>query len=512
MMQIPFGSLPGTSRLFQDYTSDWDKVRSLYDHSYRFDSILTFARKRLAEPLPHRELLCRSLAALQRKWGGDAAVVADLEKGAIAVVAGQQPGLFTGSLYSILKAVTAIKLARALREAGVPAVPLFWVGAEDHDYEEIRWASVLDKDSTLRRISVDLANEESSPVGWLAFKQDVQSAVAECLSSLPQSEFQAELGDILGSAYRPGQSPVDSFAHMMVRLFGPDGLIVVDPLDATLKSIAEPLLEQVAVRNGEIRAAVLARSAAVSASGYHQQVKVDQNFTGLFALRGRSRQALRRGDTESASAPLSPNVLVRPVVQDTILPTAAFVAGPAEIAYLAQAGAVYHVFGRETTPIYPRISATFLETRVAKALRKYDIQFADVFQGKEFLKRRAVENAQGGSAFLDAKQRIEETLESLRGPLRSVDPTLDGAVDTAKQKMLYHIETLETKFINAETRRNEVMDRQLELICTALFPEKKLQERQLNVATFIARYGMNFIRGLADSLSLDSTQHQVIDL
>ena len=168
MMQIPFGNLPGMPALFQDYVTDWSKVQAFYGHSFKMDSILSFARKRLAEGLPHRELLCRSLTEQQRKWGGDPSSVTELAGGAVAVVAGQQPGLFTGPFYTILKAVTAIKLARAIRESGVPAVPVFWAAAEDHDYEEIQWTAVLDKDAAVRRLSVDLSNDVAAPANFVA--------------------------------------------------------------------------------------------------------------------------------------------------------------------------------------------------------------------------------------------------------------------------------------------------------------------------------------------------------
>ena len=150
-MQVPFRQLPGISDLFVDYVSDWAKVRNFYRHPYSLESILAFARKRSELGLPHRDALCRALSAQQRVWGGNLESIEKLARGAVAVVAGQQPGLFTGPLYTILKAVTAIKLARAISDAGTPAVPVFWVASEDHDYQEIESAFVLDRDSALHR-------------------------------------------------------------------------------------------------------------------------------------------------------------------------------------------------------------------------------------------------------------------------------------------------------------------------------------------------------------------------
>lgn len=511
MTQVSFDRLPGMSRLFLDYTSDWTKVQRFYRNSYTLDSIVNFGRRRLERGLPHRDALCQALAAQQTAFGGKGSTVDRLSGGAVAIVTGQQPGLFTGPLYTMLKAISVIKLAKAVTDAGLDAVPVFWVASEDHDYEEIHWASILDRDSGLRKLRVDLGNSESSPVGWLKLKDDAGVAIEECLANLPPSEFQPELRGVLESTYQAGLSPAESFARMMVQLFGESGLIVVDPLHPDLKAIARPALQEVVKRNEELRRAVLARSREVSQAGYHEQVKVDANFTGLFGFRGQSRQALRPGEIQ-ADLPLSPNVLVRPVIQDTIFPTAAFVAGPAEIAYLAQAAAVYETMGVEQTPVYPRISATLIEGRVARALKKYDLQLTDALQGKEFVKRRAVGTVPGAELFKAVKDNLSASLESLRPALNAVDSTLAGALDTAKQKAAHQVETLETKFINAEAKRNEVMEKQLDLVVNSLFPEKKLQERLLNVTSFAARYGLGFLDRLEKAVLLDSTQHQVVDI
>src|SRR5262249_35797616 len=156
----------------------------------------------------------------------------------------------------------------------------------------------------LRRLHVNLANDESSPVGWLRFNGDAGKAVAECLSSLPQSEFQGELRSILDTSYGGGKSPVEAFGHMMTHLFWSSGLILADPLDPGMRTIAEPILRQVIAKNSEIRETVMARTRAISEAGYHEQVKVDSNFTGLFAFRGKSRQPVKPDEIAAMTAPL----------------------------------------------------------------------------------------------------------------------------------------------------------------------------------------------------------------
>src|SRR2546425_1238248 len=399
----------------------------------------------------------------------------------------------------------------ALGEAGVPAVPIFWVAAEDHDYQEIEWATLLDRDSGVQQVRVDLSNTESCPSGWLGFHEDVTEAIAKCLAILPDSEFQPAVRELVAASYKPGVSPVDAFARMMAKLFEGSGLIFVNPLDPEVRKLAAATLHQVVRQNSEIRSAVLARSRALSKAGYHEQVKVDDNFSGFFAYRGKSRQPVRPEEL-STDLWLSPNVLVRPAMQDAIFPTAAYVGGPAEIAYFGQAAAVYEVLGRAVPPVVPRISVTILEPRVARALKKYNMEFTDVFRGRDFMRRQAVRTVQAVDIFDRARDRMTSELESLGPALDAVDSTLVGALDTARQKILHQVETLRTKFVNAEARRNETLERHLDTVGNSLFPEKKLQERVLNITSFLVRYGLAFLPRLEETLSLDSRAHQVVEI
>jgi uncharacterized protein YllA (UPF0747 family) len=504
MMRIPFGSLPSMSALFLDYVNDWTRLRKFYPQAYSVESIAAFARQRPALGASHRERLCASLA-------GDAGSIQKLKAGAVTVITGQQPGLFTGPNYTILKAITVIKLAKSLDRIGVPAVPVFWVAAEDHDHQEIESASVLDRDGGLMHVRIDLSNPDSSPVGWLTLGDDVRDALSKCLGGLPNSEFQPEVQQVMESSYKPGVSPADAFLSAMVKLFEGTGLVFANPLEPEIRKLAQPTLHQAVRQNSEIRAAVVARSRALSEAGYHEQVKVDDNFTGLFAYHGKSRRALRPEELEN-DVSLSANVLLRPAMQDAIFPTAAYVGGPAEVAYFAQAAAVYDVFRRPAPPVFPRISATVLEPRIDRVLKKYDLQFQDMFRGRDHLRRKAVANVQGVEMFDLVRDRLMAELESLRQPLNAVDPTLSGALDNSRQKVLHQVDTLRTKFVNAEARRSDTLERHLDSVLNSLFPEKKLQERVINVTSFLVRYGLGFIRRLEEELDLDSREHQVVEI
>ena len=510
-MHLSLQAVPSVPTLSLDYIQGSDRARQFYPYDHSLDAVAAFARESASVDDVRRERLAAALEAQHRRWGLDMNSVGRLRSGAVAVVTGQQAGLFTGPMYSILKALTAVKLARALDERGVEAVPVFWIAAEDHDHEEIEWAGILSENATLERVTTQLGGGAPTPVGWLRFGTSVQDAIDECFRFLPSSEYQGEVRTFIENVYCPDVSPVDAFARMMGRLFKDSGLILVDPLDAGLRELAKDVLGTLASQVGAVRSALLARGRIITEAGYVEQVRVGESFTGLFAYRGRSREPLGPDD-EMAAVDLSPNVLLRPLVQDSLFPTAAYVGGPAEIAYMAQAGAVYECIGKPMPPIFPRITATLVELPVARVMRKYDFSIQDVFKGLDGLRMGAVAVSSGTEIFNDARQRISDEMARLRPVLEEVDPTLGGALDNAVKKVLHQMDTLNLRFVRGEARRDEVLERHLKTLTTRLFPERELQERVVNVTSFLGRYGLNLVPMMDKALELDGAVHQVIEL
>ena len=514
-MRISFRVAPGTSPLFLDYLDAWSLLQPFYSNYYAPETIAENARKRSPLPASHRERLCTALAEQHAKWEVGAGGTRGIEKlraGAVAVVTGQQPGLFTGPMYAIYKAITAIKLAAFLNDSQIPAVPVFWVAAEDHDHEEIRNAFILNREFALHELRVDLVGEATAPVGWTEYGEDIRTVIDQCMEALPQSEFSGEVRSLLEGAYRPGGSPVDAFGRMMSRLFADSEMIFVNPLHSELKELTKPTLDAAVAANDAIRSAVLARNEDLLKAGYHAQVKVDKNFTGLFRYNGKLRQVLKPAELSSNGGALSPNALLRPVVQDALFPTVAYVGGPAEIAYFAQSAAVYKTMRRSMPVVFPRLSATLLEPKIKRAMPKFGLDFFDVFLGPDGLRRKAAEGTQDVAAFDRVRADVSGALESLGPLLKAVDPTLLGALENSHQKALYQVEGLRTKFLNAAAKRNEVLDRQVEAIGNSLFPDKKLQERVINLTSFLVRYGPGLIGRLEKQLDIDPTEHQIVEI
>lgn len=508
-LTLPQG-LPATT-LYSAYVNQRPEAMAFYSRDWSLDSIGQFARQRAALTSSHREQLCAALAEQQRNWGAGSRGVEKIASGAVAVVTGQQPILFAGPLYSIFKAASAVKIADALERSGIPAVPVFWVASEDHDFKEIEETWVLNKNSELSRIAVDLSGDQPSPAGWLSFKEDVRAAITQCVGELPESEFAPALQHLLEECYQPGASPVDGFARLMARLFAHTELTFLNPLHEKLRVLAQPTIDLAIRRNSEMRNAVQARNKELTAAGFHEQVRVDDGFTGLFSFQGKARVAVRPADLRQGMQ-WSPNVLLRPAMQDTLLPTAAYIGGPAEVAYFAQAAAVYDTLGLPMPPVVPRISATVVEPRVSRIADKYGIELEDAFKGREHIRRKVVGALGDGDPFEAVRGAVQTQLETLRPRLEAVDVTLVGALDTALQKIGHQVETLKGKYVSAVARRDETLERHLALISNALFPDKKPQERVLNFASFFIRYGPDVTRRLTDSLRVDTHEHQVVEI
>jgi uncharacterized protein YllA (UPF0747 family) len=211
----------------------------------------------------------------------------------------------------------------------------------------------------------------------------------------------------------------------------------------------------------------------------------------------------------------SPNVLLRPVVQDYLLPTLAYAGGAAEAAYFAQAAVVYEKLLGRITPIIPRFSATLVEPKVQRGLEKYEISVLDIFQGLEALRRTLAERAMSAdlqAAFERANKSVEESFSNLHKALAKLDPTLVEASQTAVSKARYQLDRLRERAMAAELRRSEVVARKAEVLNQALYPEDALQERGIAGVYYVARYGTELLKVLHDAMHTDCLDHQILEL
>ncbi|MBI3474106.1 MAG: bacillithiol biosynthesis cysteine-adding enzyme BshC [Acidobacteria bacterium] len=529
---LPFAQIPHTTRLFLDYLSYKPSVHEFYPRSPLFPEWVKEEAGRVRYDDARRQKVSDILERQNRNFGAGPKTLANIERlrrGAVAAVTGQQVGLFGGPLFSIFKALTAVKLAEQASMAGVECVPVFWLATEDHDLAEINHVA-LAAEGGLESLTVTSHGIEDAPVGGIRLGPEVEPVVERAVALLGDSE----VGTWLREAYRPGETLGSAFGRLMAKLFADWGVILLDQYDPAFHELAKPILRQAIERSAELDEALLARGKAIEAAGYHQQVKVTSASTLLFEIQNGARTAVRRkgegefvvGEQRSSAQELldrieanpvnfSPNALLRPVVQDYLLPTLVYTGGPAEVAYFAQAAVVYEQLMGRVTPVLPRFSATLVEAKAQRVLEHFQLTLSDMFQGpeklREMLATRALPSELQGQ-FADAKATLETSLAAIRESLARLDSTLVDAASNAEEKMQYQLSQLQARAARAEVLRNEVVTRKANFMSGALYPNKALQEREVAGVSFVARYGAGLLQSLYEAIHTDCHDHQMIEV
>ncbi len=539
---LPFTQIPQTTRLFTDFLSYSASVRPFYPHSPHFSEWVKAQASTLQYDPARREKVSAILERQNLSLGASPQTLSNIRRfrrGAAAVVTGQQVGLFGGPMFAIYKALTAIKLAEDSAAAGIDAVPVFWLATYDHDLAEVNHVSVPGSDGTLRTLTISSHSVAGAPVSAVRLDEEILPVVEEAAALLGDSE----VSQFLRESYRAGESLGSAFARFFTRLFSQWGVILLDASDPELHRVAAPIYRKAIERTEDLDAALLTRGQELEKAGYYQQVKVTPSSVLLFTLHNGARTAIHRringsDDTaefitggESGAEKLSsselldridatpenfsPNVLLRPVVQDYILPTLAYTGGSAEAAYFAQVGAVYEMLLGRVTPIVPRFSATLVEPKVQRWLGQYGITVLDTLQGPEALRQNLASRtlpADLQAAFERANKSVEESFSGLKDALAKLDPTLVEASQTGASKMHYQLDRLRERALAAELRRSEVVSRHAAVLSEMLYPNGELQERGIAGAYFVARHGTELLRSIYETMPTDCHDHQILEL
>lgn len=479
------------------------------------------------------------LAQQNRDFGCGEATLENIRRlesnNTFAVVTGQQVGLFSGPAFTLYKALTAIAQAKYLTEQGINCVPVFWLATEDHDLEEIATAAALSESGELA--SVTVAGERpaaGSSVGYARLSEDVAAALDCVEHAMPEGEARAAVMRDLRECYTSGATWGDAFGRFITRLFGRFGVILIDPLHETFRRIAQPVFLTALRETEKLRSLLEKRSSTLTAAGYHAQVHVAGDSTLLFAVSEGARTPItyREGrfylnghppasptemESRFETAPLdfTPSALLRPVIQDTILPTIAYIPGPAELAYFAQASAIYSQFGRPVPVLLPRSSFTLAGRHEQRLMEKYHISLDDVWQGEEHLRRRiAAAGAGAGDArWSECMERgeneLKQFLSDLAAGAEQVDPTLPDAVRNAGEKMLYQLDRLRGKISRAALERSELLARHEKTLMALLTPGGKLQERAVSGVNYLGRSGYELLDQLLTQIKPQCSDHQL---
>ncbi len=535
-VSIPFRRLPHQPKLFLRFIDDFPGVSNFYAHPPNLEAIQQ-AAKSLDFPAERRKQVAAVLRDINAALGSGEPTQRNLERlenGAVAVVSGQQVGLFGGPAYAFYKALSAIRIAEELSETGIPAVPVFWMATEDHDLDEVRHVSWF-KAGKLTRFELAADVTPGRPVGRVKLGAAIEE-FTRTASELLTGPGSPEVARFLQESYGAEETYGSAFGKLFARVFAEQGLILLDPLDARLHRMAAPVYRKALEDRDTLSDKLLRRGKELEAAGFDPQVKVTANGTLLFHFQDGLRQPIVVGNeagggvfksgaaswtrdealrlVDSQPEAFSPNALLRPVVQDYLLPTAGFSAGPAEISYLAQSEVLYrHILGRMPV-VLPRAAFTVLDAKGDKLLQRYHLCIENIWAGPQELRRQmeAISLPKGLAEDFDQKKAlIESTLAQLGEDVQKLDATLAGAVATAKEKMTFQLEKLREKTGRALDERAGVIAEHVEFLENLVYPSRALQSRELCLLPFLAQWGpdgLKELKKLAGSENLK--EHRIV--
>ncbi len=544
MNWIPFDDFSseeaGFSKLFLDYITNFASLQTFFSGNFQERKDWNAAIQRVSAHSHDRSKLVQILSRQNRDFQCGVQTLANIDMlmndNTFAVVTGQQVGLFSGPLYTIYKAIAALKLAAKL-SVDFPEyrfVPVFWLETEDHDFEEIASINILNASNDIVTLTyeeeVKNVSRNLGSVGHLPLTESIEQVFQHLQSELLPTEFTSGVLELFRSAYRPGTTLSRAFVSLLNVLLENSGLIFLDPNTPEIKQLLSPIFKRELTNISKSCRLVISESERLEQK-YHAQVKprsvnlflhqpggrfgIEPHPDG-FALKG-ARQYFTTEEIlnllEQSPEAFSPNVVLRPICQDFLLPTISYVAGPAEIAYFAQFKLLYEYFDIPEPLIYPRASLTIIEERVQKIIDKFDLNFLQIFQEKELVKQYIVEQISDFKIeplFTDTAGTIEESLNSLRSGLEKIDPTLIPALENTLSKMAGNLSVLKEKTVAAQARQNQTALRQIDRVSDCIFPLSSLQERKINLIYFLNKYGLEFVRWLHQEIEINKFKHQVV--
>ena len=519
---------PKGSPLVRDYLDGKDQAADFFGRS--FSSLEDFRSK--ATEVDGRFGRAEREAAVQAvlvpPGADEARLEAFVEKGGYMVTTGQQPGLLGGPLYNIYKALTAARLAGVLEERlEKPVIPLFWVSSEDHDWDEARHTEIIGVDNKVHRIELEKLHSEANPsIHRIEIGSAAQYQIDKFLQLLPDSEFSSDYIKLILESFGPEKTLADSFHLLLQELLGRFGIFFTDAAHPSVKAHSSRMLLEELVRSEELEAILRRTGEGLSSAGYELQVPLLEGGVNLFLEGSAGRERLYREsdgfrlrtsgmhvtlrDVREQHAEdhlvLSPNVLLRPVVESSVFPTLSYVGGPGEIAYFAQLGEYFRAHGVEMPIVYPRCSVTLVEKKIRKILDKFNLPL-------EFLQKPfhevASEVAREGvpqeveRAMEGFRESVSQCTEELGQSVNSIDPTLNAGATQVRSQTFSALEELERKILQAIKRENQIGLNQLEKAQLHLYPEGRPAERVQSPFYFLTRYGGAFLEELYNGFEVN---------
>jgi bacillithiol biosynthesis cysteine-adding enzyme BshC len=459
------------------------------------------------------------------------------DKKTLAVVTGQQLGILGGPLYTFYKIITTIKLSRFLTERydDYNFVPVFWLEGDDHDFNEVRSMKLIDDNNSLITIGYKEEIEEDDAkqsVGLIKFDESINEFYAKLEKNLKETEFKQALLANLKSFYKTDVTFKQAFKNLIFNYFDQYGLVIFDPQNDEVKKLLKPIFKK-EITDFRIHTEKLVQVSATLEELYHAQVKVKpvnlflriddgrhliEPVENEFRLR-RKRKSFTQDQLlellENEPEKFSPNVLLRPICQDYLFPTAFYVGGPSEISYFAQIKPLYEFYNIPCPIIYPRSSVTILESAISNSLDKYSVSINDIFMDVEGTKKKIINSVEESSLdeiFSGITNEVEGAFDQLKEKLFDLDKTIADSSNRYRDKIFSALNELKSKAEKAQQKKYEVTLRQIDRAAINLFPNSSLQERELNFVYFANKYGDQFLKKIFDELQINKFEHQVIKI
>jgi bacillithiol synthase len=540
VITVPFEKIPVKPQIYKDYIIGSPRVMKFYNGYYRSGDDFREIAAKVVRHDYHRDELTDVLRSTNEKFGMTPAIEANLQllrdEKTVTVITGQQAGIYTGPLYTILKALSVLKVSTYLSKMlNVPVVPLFWMESSDHDLAEVNHIYFPGPQGPVNYVYGEDNNPKQQSVGSIQLGKDFGIFAERIKKILPKNDFYDATIRLMDETYYPGLTFGEAFGKMMSRLTGKYGLVMVDAEEVRLKRLAAPIIIRKLQDKGRMNELMLEQSKELEREDYERQIQVRTEVLNLFILKDNNRvpldllgRVLGNGDAESilgnkellqiaSENPerFSPKVAFRPIVQDFLFPTIAYIGGPSELAYFAQLKKVYEYFEIQMPIIWPRVSASLIDAKIQRAIHRTGISYADIFKDEDEIRNEIALKHMSNDPqklFDEASIRMDELIDWLIENLGRIDTAIPSQIKTPANKMHYQLDSIKSKAFGIIRSKQDGLMKNWDNIRTEVFPSKKLQERVYNIIFYLSRYGLWLTDFVLDNIDIDNSEHQILEI
>ncbi|MFB7140128.1 bacillithiol biosynthesis cysteine-adding enzyme BshC [Gottfriedia sp. NPDC056225] len=542
-MQISKVHLAGQNNLLNDFVNGKETISSFFGQNPLVKEEMEYRIKNVMERSYNRTGLVKALEEFHNKHEASNESIENvkklLNKETFVVIGGQQAGLLTGPLYSIHKIISIIQLAKKYeREHNITVIPVFWIAGEDHDIDEINHVHTIENNIVKKQTFYQKTTYAHAASRTEIDKLEMRKWVEKIVKTFEETNYSKELLEELHSIIDKSTTYVDFFAKIIFKLFKYDGLVLIDADDPNVRKLESSLFEEMIQKQDIVRSVFKDTKSKLNKAGYQEALQISEQSIHLFYHSNEGRQLLEVSESEEVFQTknksyqfskaelikiakeqpelLSNNVVTRPVMQEYLFPTLAFVGGPGEIAYWAELKDIFNVFNLQMPPVFLRHMFTIFERNIVSAMEDFTLNIKDVLQTSiedmksEWIKAQVKLDYK--AVFSQAKKSLEVLHKPLQDVTTEVTPNLKDFSKKNYVKIEEQILLLEQKIDESiEKQHEEQLEKWNRIICS-ISPNGKPQERVLNIFYYLNKYGFDFVHELC---SLDVSwdyEHQIVKI